>query len=88
MNENLRYISVQHFGQKRVLVEGEDYRLGVVGPSQLEQPGERDPLADNWMEQYSSEERTPRSPETNSSSDASQPTPVAETLRPESPVLP
>lgn len=99
MDEKLRYISVQHFGQKRVLVEGEDYRLGVVGRGQVRQtgvdgkedwrPAERDPLQADWKEQYSVTERTPRSPDAGlSSSEASQPEPVQGVLREESPVSP
>ena len=88
MTEKALFITVQHFGEPRV-AEDEDYRLGVVGPSQVERPAERDPLAANWEEQYSSEERAPRTPDAGlAPAESPQPVPVQGVLSEESPVLP
>lgn len=87
MVEQIQYILARH-PDRAADREDESYRLDVIGPQQL-RPAERDPLADDWREQYSEEELTPRTPEGGLSfAESPQPEPVQGVLREESPVSP
>lgn len=60
MKEKIKFITVKHYGEP-VQREDEEYRRNVVGPNCLRPI--RDPLSEDWREQYSEEELSVKTPE-------------------------